>query len=85
MFWVLTKFINRLELINCPLRYILGKDEPSNVNYNTSSFPSNTWLTDRAFMWVNIFWLVMPFYTILYYMIENCKLNKKKEIKSFSK
>ena len=28
-------------------------------------------------MWVNIFWLVMPFYTIAYYIFENWAANKK--------
>jgi len=56
--------------------YFIQEKEQSNVNYNSTSFPSNTWLTDRAFMWVNIFWLVMPFYTILYDIVENWKQNK---------
>ena len=57
--------------------YFIQEKEPSNVNYNSSSFPSDTWLTDRPFMWVNILWLIMPFYTILYYMLENCRIKNK--------
>jgi len=56
--------------------YFIQEQEPDNVNYNSTIFPSNIWLTDRPFMWVNIFWLVMPFYTICYYMLENCRLNR---------
>jgi len=68
--------------------YFIQENEPTNVNYSNSSFPSDTWLTKRPFMWVNIFWLVMPFYTILYYMLENCskyKKNKFNNIKQESK
>jgi hypothetical protein len=58
--------------------YFIQETEPHNINYNSTEFPSNFWLTDRPFMWVNIFWLIMPFYTILYYIIENCSINKEK-------
>ena len=57
--------------------YFIQEKEPTNINYNSSNFPSDRWLTDRPFMWVNIFWLIMPFYTILYYIIENCRKNRK--------
>jgi len=56
--------------------YFIQENEPDNVNYNSTDFPSNKLLTDRPFMWVNIFWLMMPFYIILYYMIENCRINR---------
>ena len=58
--------------------YFIQEKEPQNINYNSTDFPSNIWLTDRPFMWVNIFWVIMPFYTILYYMIENCRIKKEK-------
>lgn len=51
--------------------YFIQETEPNNINYNSTDFPTNIWLTDRPFMWVNIFWLIMPFYTILYYMCKN--------------
>ena len=54
----------------------IQEKEPSNVNYPSSSFPTDIWLTKRPFMWVNIFWLVMPFYTIMYYIFDNWK-NKR--------
>ena len=61
--------------------YFIQETETDNVNYNSSYFPSNKWLTYRPFMWVNIFWLVMPFYTIIYYMCENKKeLEKETKI-----
>jgi len=60
--------------------YFIQEKEPDNVNYNSTEFPTNIWLTDRPFMWVNIFWLVMPFYTICYYMLENCRFYKTRNI-----
>jgi len=60
--------------------YFIQETEPTNVNYSNSSFPSDTWLTKRPFMWVNIFWLVMPFYTILYYIVENCSKYKQNNL-----
>ena len=56
--------------------YFWQENEPSNVNYPTDDFPTDTFLFKRPFMWVNIFWLVLPFYTIAYYVNENWNLNK---------
>ena len=69
-----TQFMNSF-LYMCA--YFIQEREPSNINYNSTNFPSNTSLSDRPFMWVNIFWLVMPFYTIIYYIIENSRLTNK--------
>jgi hypothetical protein len=60
--------------------YFIQETESDNINYNSSNFPSNKWLTDRPFMWVNIFWLVMPFYTIIYYMCENKKIKTPEKL-----
>ena len=50
-------------------QYFIQEKNPSNVNYDNSTFPSGGVLLEkRPFMWVNIFWLVMPFYTIMYYL-----------------
>jgi hypothetical protein len=61
--------------------YFWQEREISNVNYPTEDFPSDVWLFKRAFMWVNIFWLVMPFYTIMYYILQNWKINENVEKK----
>lgn len=74
-----TQFMNSF-LYMCA--YFIQEKEPSNINYNSTSFPSNKWLSDRPFMWVNILWVIMPFYTILYYIIENSRLNSKPPITS---
>jgi hypothetical protein len=68
-----TQFMNSVLYM---FAYFIQENEPDNINYNSTDFPSNVLLTDRPFMWVNIFWMIMPFYTILYYMIENCRLSK---------
>lgn len=56
--------------------YFIQEKNPDNVNFANSSFPSDPLLVSRPFMWVNIFWLVMPFYTITYYLLENCNKDK---------
>lgn len=73
-----TQFMNSLLYM---VAYFIQEKEPSNVNYPSSSFPTDIWLTKRPFMWVNIFWLVMPFYTIMYYIFDNWK-NKNTEKKN---
>ena len=37
-----------------------------NINYNTISFPCGKYLIDRPFMYINIFWTIMPLYILLY-------------------
>ena len=61
--------------------YFWQEREQDNVNYPTKDFPSDVWLFKRAFMWVNIFWLIMPFYTIIYYILQNWKINENIEKK----
>ncbi len=53
--------------------YFIQEKTPSSINYITEEFPSDIWLIKRPFMWVNIFWLVMPFYSIFYYLYVNKK------------
>ena len=74
-----TQFMNSLLYMVC---YFIQEKEPSNVNYPSEDFPTDMWLIKRPFMWVNIFWLVMPFYTIMYYLLENWDISIKK--KSYS-
>ena len=38
------------------------------VNYNSDSFPCGRYLMKRAFMWVNVFWLLMPTYVMYVYL-----------------
>lgn len=81
-----TQFMNSFLYM---FQYFIQEKTPSNINYDNSTFPSGgIMLEKRPFMWVNIFWLVMPFYTILYYMTkkiidykEDCI--KSKEVKNY--
>ena len=43
--------------------------QPTNINFNDKEFPMGTLLSKRPFMWINIFWTIMPLYTILVYII----------------
>ena len=51
------------------VEYFIQCTDPNNVNYNDNEFPMGTLLSKRPFMWVNIFWTIMPLYTILVYII----------------
>ena len=33
--------------------------------YNRSDFPAGKMLSKRPFMWINIFWILLPFYTMI--------------------
>jgi len=47
------------------MNYFIQCNDPENINYNTSSFPAGTGLINRPFMYVNVFWFVMPTYVII--------------------
>lgn len=49
--------------------YFIQTKDPYNINYNTKEFPVGKFLSHRIFMWVNIFWFIMPSYVIFYYLI----------------
>ena len=51
------------------MNYFNQLAEPSNVNYCSVAFPCGHALLNRAFMYVNIFWTIMPLYAILSIMI----------------
>lgn len=50
--------------------YFLQSKMEDSVNFDNSTFPMGNGLSDRPFMWVNIFWTVMPIYC-LYKLIRN--------------
>jgi hypothetical protein len=54
--------------------YFWQEREPTNINYPSTDFPSDIWLVKRPFMWVNIFWLVMPGYIISLNIFDNLKI-----------
>lgn len=57
--------------------YFIQCRDSDSPNFNTTSFPIGNWLSNRLFMWVNLFWIVMPAWTIIYLIIINSKQQKK--------
>ena len=45
--------------------YIIQTKNINNINYNNSDFPCGKFLIKRPFMWINIFWTIMPIYVIM--------------------
>jgi len=48
--------------------YFHQTNDPFNINYNSSDFPTGFILNKRAFMYINIMWTIMPLY-VLYNLI----------------
>lgn len=46
--------------------YFNQVNDSHSVNYNTTEFPSGKYLERRPFMYINIFWTMMPIYVISY-------------------
>lgn len=44
--------------------YFIQTNDLSSMNYNSPAFPTGILLTKRGFMYVNIFWTLMPSYSI---------------------
>ena len=58
--------------------YFIQIHDNTSINYSNSTFPSGILLKDRAFMWVNILWTIMPLYTIIIYL---CKYKSQNHLK----
>ena len=41
-------------------QYLIQIRDPNSVNYNTEQFPTGFMLLKRPFMYINIFWTIMP-------------------------
>ena len=72
-----SQFMNSLLYM---VNYWYQCEDPDNVNYITSSFPAGHWFGKRAFMYVNIFWMLMPSYTMIYYLFYNTNSNTYKKL-----
>ena len=65
-------------------QYFFQMRDPNSVNYPSSEFPCGFALWERGFMYVNIFWTVMPLFVIIaeYCLYEYkflcCKMKKKR-------
>ena len=51
------------------VEYMNQTHDPDNVNYANSTFPAGILLYKRPFMWVNIFWTILPTYVIIIYLL----------------
>ena len=60
------------------VNYIIQVNEPSSLNYNTTNFPSGKFLEKRPFMYINIFWTLMPV-VIIFYLLELLRQKKQQE------
>ena len=49
--------------------YFIQTKTPSSINYNSDKFPCGNYLINRPFMYINIFWTVMPIYILASYLI----------------
>ena len=58
--------------------YFIQMHDNTSINYSNSTFPSGILLKNRAFMWVNILWTIMPLYTIAAYL---CKYRSENYLK----
>jgi hypothetical protein len=59
-------------------QYFYQVFDPHNVNYPSSEFPFGNFMSDRGFMYVNVFWTLMPLYVIVmeYCLYDNKCCNK---------
>lgn len=55
--------------------YFNQLNDRDNVNYNNYLFPAGKFLIKRPFMYVNIFWTIMPLYTIIYLIVKYLNKN----------
>jgi hypothetical protein len=46
--------------------YFIQIKTPSSINYNTPTFPCGKYLLNRPFMYINIFWTIMPLYILIH-------------------
>ena len=60
------------------IEYVIQTEEIYSVNYNSKIFPTGILLFKRPFMWVNLFWTLMPSYTIAMYLKEFSIIKKNK-------
>ena len=51
--------------------YFIECNEPDSLNLNTTSFPTGKYLNKRSFMYVNLFWTVMPLLIIIDLLLFN--------------
>ncbi len=69
MFYIALGFSMGSQLMNSVLyisEYIIQTYNSNSVNYDTPCFPCGKFLCKRPFMWINVFWTLMPSYVLIY-------------------
>lgn len=51
--------------------YSIQCKDPSSINYNNHHFPTGKFLLKRPFMYINLFWTLMPSYILFSYILYN--------------
>ena len=59
--------------------YLNETHNSSSVNYDTTSFPTGHALVKRPFIYVNLFWTIMPIYAIMRLLCAKNWISKKKK------
>ena len=54
-------------------QYFIELNTPTSVNYNTPGFPAGDALVKRPFMYVNMFWTIMPIWILTKHFSKNNK------------
>lgn len=61
------------------INYFHQTQDSNNINFSNSSFPCGKFLEHRIFMYINIFWTIMPLYVILK-LTNIYQINDKREM-----
>ena len=51
--------------------YIIQTKNPISINFNSRKFPTGKYYIKRPFIYINLFWTIMPLYILSYYIIHN--------------
>ena len=52
-------------------QYLIQTKSPHSVNYDSPQFPCGPYLIKRPFMYINIFWTIMPLYILFKILFSN--------------
>ena len=69
IFYIALGFSMGSQLMNSVLyisEYIIQTYNSNSINYDTPCFPCGKFLCKRPFMWINVFWTLMPSYVLIY-------------------
>ena len=68
-----SQFMNSLLYM---INYYYQSYDKDNINYITDAFPAGEFFLKRGFMYVNVFWLICPAFTMIYYLLFNSSYYK---------